>query len=79
MAPHIETQNSFTLTLLSTNRVFKPWTSRVLTSHVMYIYTVTCIPIARQQLGKHVPTKRMRVRDGHPMLGNESVNMPPYK
>jgi hypothetical protein len=35
---------------------------------------VTCIPIARQRLYKHVPAKQMHATEGHPLLGNGPVN-----
>jgi hypothetical protein len=28
------------------------------------LYIVTCIPIARQRLGKHIPAKRTRATEG---------------
>jgi hypothetical protein len=42
-----------------------------------FIYTVTCIPIARQRPGKHSPAKRTRATEGRPLLGNGPVNNPP--
>jgi hypothetical protein len=35
---------------------------------------VTCIPIARQRLGKHIPAKHTRATEGRPLLGNGPVN-----
>jgi hypothetical protein len=35
---------------------------------------VTCIPIAKQRLGKHIPAKRTHATEGHPLLGNRPVN-----
>jgi hypothetical protein len=32
-----------------------------------------CIPIARQRLGKHIPTKRTRATE-RPLLGNGLIN-----
>jgi hypothetical protein len=40
---------------------------------VMYI--VTCIPIARQRLGKHISAKRMSATEGCSLLGNGPVNI----
>jgi hypothetical protein len=40
-------------------------------------YIVTCIPTARQRLGKHIAAKRTHATEGRPMLGNEPVNTPP--
>jgi hypothetical protein len=40
------------------------------------VYIVTSIPIARQPLSKHIPTKRTRVTEGRPLLGNGAVNKP---
>jgi hypothetical protein len=37
-------------------------------------YTVTCIPIARQRLGKHIPAKHTGATEGGPLIGNEPVN-----
>lgn len=36
---------------------------------ITYIYIVTCIPIARQRVGKHVPTHVHVTVVGHPLLG----------
>jgi hypothetical protein len=41
------------------------------------IKTVTCIPIARQRLNKHIPATRIQAAIGHPLLGNGSVMKPP--
>jgi hypothetical protein len=41
------------------------------------LYIMVCIPIARQQLGKHIPAKRMHATEGHPLLCNRPVNTPP--
>jgi hypothetical protein len=40
-------------------------------------YIVTCIPIARQRLGIHIPKKRTRATEGSPLLGNGPVNTSP--
>jgi hypothetical protein len=40
------------------------------------IIIVTCIPIARQRLGKHIPAKRTHATEGRPLLGNGPVNTP---
>jgi hypothetical protein len=37
---------------------------------------VTCISIAKQRLGKHIPAKRTRSKEGCPLLGNGPVNTP---
>jgi hypothetical protein len=43
---------------------------------VLGLYIVTCIPIARQRLGKHISSKRTRATEGHPLIGTGPVNMP---
>jgi hypothetical protein len=55
----------------------------VLYAFVTYLLTltrniiVTCIPIARQRNGKHIPAKRMHATEGRPLLGNGLVKTPP--
>jgi hypothetical protein len=44
------------------------------TLHLIYYIIVTCIPIARQRLSKHIPAKRTHVTEGRPLLGNGPVN-----
>jgi hypothetical protein len=39
-------------------------------------YPVTCMPIARQRLGKHIPATHENTI-GHLLLGNGQVNTPP--
>jgi hypothetical protein len=41
------------------------------------VYNVTCTPIARQRLGKHIPAKRKSATEGRPLLGNRPLNMSP--
>jgi hypothetical protein len=41
------------------------------------VHVVTCTPIARQRLGKHIPAKRTRSTEGRPLLGNGEVGEPP--
>jgi hypothetical protein len=43
----------------------------------LQVNIVTCIPIARQRLGKHIPSKRTCATEGRPFLGNGQVNTPP--
>jgi hypothetical protein len=38
---------------------------------------VTCIPIARQRLGKHIQAAHEQAAIGHPLIGNGPVNTPP--
>jgi hypothetical protein len=39
---------------------------------------MTCISIDRQRVGKHIPTTHEKATiEGHPLLGNGSVNTPP--
>jgi hypothetical protein len=38
--------------------------------------TVTCIPFARQRLGKHIPAKGTHATIRRPLLGNGQVNAP---
>jgi hypothetical protein len=43
----------------------------------MYIFNkrnVTCIPIARQQVGKHIPATHEQATIGRLLLGNGAVN-----
>jgi hypothetical protein len=42
-------------------------------------HIVTCISIARQRLGKHIPVKRTRATDVRPLLDNDTVNKPPQQ
>jgi hypothetical protein len=44
---------------------------------LVLVNIVTCIPIARQRLGKHIPRKHTRATVGRPFLGNGPVNTPP--
>jgi hypothetical protein len=37
---------------------------------------VTCISIARQRLGKHIPAKGTRATEGRPLVDNGPVNNP---
>jgi hypothetical protein len=45
---------------------------------VLFLYDpyniVTCIPIARQRLGKHIPATNVHSKIGCPLLGNGVVN-----
>jgi hypothetical protein len=41
------------------------------------IYIMTCIPIASQRLGKHIPAKRMRATEEYPLLSNGPLDTPP--
>jgi hypothetical protein len=46
----------------------------ILTIWFLY-YIVTCIPVFRQRVGKHIPaTYAHATKEGHPLLGNDSVN-----
>jgi hypothetical protein len=38
---------------------------------------MTCIPIARQRLVKHIPVKRTYAPEGRSFLGNGLEDMPP--
>jgi hypothetical protein len=38
---------------------------------------VTCVPITRQRLGKHIPATNAHVTIGHPLLCNGPVITPP--
>jgi hypothetical protein len=40
-----------------------------------FYLNVTCILIARQQVGRHIPATHMHaIIEGHPLLGNGGVN-----
>jgi hypothetical protein len=42
----------------------------------LVIYTVTCIPIASQRVGKYIPaTKAHTMLERHPLLGDGLANM----
>jgi hypothetical protein len=36
-----------------------------------FLHIVTCIPIARERLGKNIPAKRTRTAEGHPLFGTD--------
>jgi hypothetical protein len=38
------------------------------------LYIVTCLPISRHRLGKHIPATNVHATIGYPMLGNGAVN-----
>jgi hypothetical protein len=41
----------------------------------VHIVTCTCIPIAKQRVGKHIPTTHEHVTiEGHPLLDNGQIN-----
>jgi hypothetical protein len=61
-----------------------PILSQIISLHIIKPYffkthlnIVTCIPIARQRLAKHIPAKRMRAAEGCPLLGNGPVSTSP--
>jgi hypothetical protein len=49
----------------------------ILMSVLQIVSVVTCIPIAMQRLGKHIPAKRTHATEGRPWLGNGPVNTLP--
>jgi hypothetical protein len=38
---------------------------------------VTCIPIAKQRLGRYIPAKSTRATEGRSLLSNGPVDTPP--
>jgi hypothetical protein len=69
-------QSSFSLTLPEQHGAHRT-VVRMRPHRVALLHIVTCIPIARQRLGKHILATNKHATIGYPLLGNETVKTPP--